>query len=82
MSRKSLVERTAVDHALKAHRCQASAKHLLSKGSKRLKVWSGRSPDHYCVACALAIVRADILKLQAIEKQLASEDQLITQTGS
>lgn len=67
MATKSLVIRVEIDRALKGHDCQANAKHRLQKGDKRLKVRSGRSWDHYCVACAQNIIQRDILKLQALQ---------------
>lgn len=71
MARKSLVQRCAVDVAIRAHDCQHNRKHRLARGDKRLKVWNGRSPDHYCAACALATIKADISKLQALAAEFA-----------
>jgi hypothetical protein len=68
--RKSLVQRSQVDHAKAAHSCQASSKHRLKKGDVRLKVYVSRSQDHYCLACALAIVSHDIQKLQELATRL------------
>lgn len=70
MARKSLVQRSEVDQAQRAHNCQASAKHRLEQGDRRLKVYVDRSHDHYCVACALKIIEADITKLQELARQL------------
>jgi glutaminase len=70
VSRKSLVQRSEVDRALKAHNCQAHALHRLTRGDLRLKVYVDRSHDHYCRECALKIVAADIAKLQALAHQL------------
>lgn len=80
MSRKSLVQRSEVDHAINAHNCQASKKHRLTSGDKRLKVWNERSPDHYCLSCALAIIEADIAKLQALGRQLRGEEAIPVKT--
>lgn len=76
MSRKSLVQRSEVDLAVNAHNCQASKKHRLVRGDKRLKVWQERSPDHYCLACALAIIQSDIEKLQTLARQLRGEEPI------
>ena len=67
---KSILQRVKVDCALKAHNCQHNAKHRLERGDKRLKVWNDRSPDHYCVKCALSIIDRDIEKLQHLAEQL------------
>lgn len=73
MGRKSLVQRSEVDYVLKAHNCQSSQKHRLLRGEKRLKVWKDRSADHYCVACALAIIERDIAFLQKLAEELRAE---------
>jgi hypothetical protein len=69
MAIKSLVTRVEIDEALKAHNCQASAKHRIERGNRRLKVRNGRSWDHYCVPCALAILERDIAKLQELQRR-------------
>lgn len=73
MGRKSLVQRSEVDQVQKAHNCQSNQKHRLQRGERRLKVWKDRSPDHYCVACALAIIERDIEILQCLARQLREE---------
>jgi len=70
MARKSLVQRSKIDEALKAHNCQANAKHRLERGDCRLKVYVNRSYDHYCAQCALKIIEADIAKLKKLACQL------------
>lgn len=70
MARKSLVQRSEIDQVQRAHDCQANPKHHLSKGDSRLKVYVERSHDHYCAACALKIIEADIAKLQQMAQQL------------
>lgn len=72
MSRKSLVQRAEVDQVQKAHNCQASGKHRLERGDRRLKVYVDRSHDHYCMVCALKIIAQDITKLQELANQLKS----------
>lgn len=72
MARKSLVQRSEVDQARKSHDCQANAKHRLKPGDRRLKVYVDRSHDHYCAACAIKIIEADIAKLQELAQQLGS----------
>ncbi len=68
MATKSLLIRTKVDTAGKAHNCQASAKHRIEKGDVRLKVRNGRSWEHYCLACAKKIIGRDIAKLMELQK--------------
>ena len=67
---RSLVERTLVDEAGRAHNCQANARHRVQRGDKRLKVRNGRSWDHYCLDCAQAIVDRDIGKLNELIEEL------------
>lgn len=73
MPKKSLVQRSEVDQAQKAHNCQANGKHRLERGDRRLKVYVDRSHDHYCQECALKIIEQDIVKLQTIAQQLKGE---------
>lgn len=70
MAIKSLLTRVEIDEALKAHNCQASRRHRLERGDRRLKVRNGRSWDHYCASCAAAILGRDIAELQAILARL------------
>lgn len=71
---KSLLTRSLVDTALRGHKCQHNAHHLITRGDRRLKVWSGRSYEHYCVECALATIERDIEKLGELERQLRGEN--------
>lgn len=70
---KSILIRVEVDEAKRAHNCQHNSTHRLQSGDKRLKVWSDRSPDNYCVSCALKIISRDIAKLQELAQQLNSQ---------
>jgi hypothetical protein len=72
---KSLVIRVEIDHALKAHNCQANNRHRLERGDRRLKVRNGRSWDHYCVACATNILMRDMGRLRALLTQFAPQEQ-------
>jgi len=67
---KSILQRMKVDEANKAHNCQHNQRHRIERGDKRLKVWNQRSPDHYCVDCALSIVERDLQKLEELKKEL------------
>ncbi len=67
---KSILQRVEVDEARKAHNCQHNDAHRLQRGDKRLKVWSDRSAEHYCVTCGLAIIQRDIAELQSLAQQL------------
>lgn len=73
MARKSLVQRSEIDIVKKSHNCQASAKHRLAPGERRLKVYVDRSHDHYCAACAIKIINSDIAKLQKLADQFEHE---------
>jgi len=64
------VIRVEIDHALKAHNCQANARHLIERGNRRLKVRNGRSWDHYCLACAAVILERDIAELEGLQGHL------------
>ncbi|MGI1678070.1 MAG: hypothetical protein K6L75_05015 [Cellvibrionaceae bacterium] len=70
---KSLITQTEVDEAQRAHNCQASSKHRIERGQKRLKVKNGRSWDHYCVACAKQIIGKDKEKLNLLAKNFEIE---------
>jgi hypothetical protein len=72
---KSLVIRVEVDHALKAHNCQANRQHRLERGDRRLKVRNGRGWDHYCVPCATNILMRDMGRLRALLTQFAPQEQ-------
>ena len=66
MPSKSLVTQVVVDRAARAHNCQANHRHRLESGNIRLKVKNGMGWDHYCRACAEAIIARDIAKLTAL----------------
>jgi hypothetical protein len=64
---RSLVIRTEIDQAKRAHDCQASKRHRIKQGDIRLAVHiSGQSPDHYCADCARKIIERDLEKLQQL----------------
>jgi hypothetical protein len=67
MAIKSLVTQVRVETVSSAHSCQANSKHRLQRGDVRLKVRNGRGWDHYCHACATAIITRDIAKLTALQ---------------
>ena len=67
---KSILQRVEVDEAKKAHNCQHNAAHRVMSGDKRLKVSDGRSNEHYCATCAIAIINRDIAKLQEMAERL------------
>lgn len=73
MPKKSLVQRVEIDHALKAHNCQANSRHRLERGDRRLKVHNERSADHYCLECATKIIEQDLAKLQELARQLKAK---------
>lgn len=68
---KSIIIRTEIDQAKKAHNCQANAGHRIQCGDTRLNVRNGRSWDRYCVPCAKTIIARDISALQELQRTLA-----------
>jgi len=73
---KSVLQRLAVDEAERAHDCQHNQTHRLQRGDKRLKVTKDRTPEHFCVTCALKIIETDIAKLQALAVELRGSSLL------
>lgn len=69
---KSIIQKIEIDRAKKAHNCQHNSAHRIQSGDTRLKVWDGRSAEHYCVDCALAIIERDTAKLQKLAEQLST----------
>lgn len=69
---KSVLLRLEVDAAQKAHNCQHNGAHRLERGFKRLKVTKDRTVEHFCVQCALDIIKRDIAKLQGLADELQS----------
>ncbi len=67
---RSLVTRTEVDVAQRAHNCQGNTRHRIERGDKRLKVRNGRSWDHYCLECAKVINQRDIAAFQDLCNKL------------
>ena len=72
---KSILQRVEVNKAERAHNCQHSKKHRLKRGDKRLRVYTDRSHDHYCMDCALKIIERDMRTLKALSDELSSESQ-------
>jgi hypothetical protein len=66
---RSIVIRVEIDHAKKAHNCQANARHRIQGGDTRLNVRNGRSWDRYCVSCAKTIIERDIIELQELQRK-------------
>ena len=73
MPKKSLIDRTIVDTAQRAHNCQANSAHRVENGDVRLKVSEGRSYLHYCAECGLAIIRQDIARLSLLAQELQNK---------
>lgn len=65
---KSLLTQLEIDHAGKAHNCQANSAHRISKGDKRLNVKNGMGWDRYCWDCAQKIFAKDIEKLTSLKE--------------
>jgi hypothetical protein len=72
---RSLVVKTGVDFALKAHNCQANSRHRIERGDVRLKVRNGRSWDHYCRACAMNMIARDLQRLAGLQELTPSVEQ-------
>jgi len=74
---KSLLRSPAklrVDAALNSHDCQHSSAHRIKAGDRRLKLFTDpRSPDHFCVECALKMIQSDMARLDRMAKQLRGE---------
>lgn len=70
---RSLLEATRVDSAKRAHNCHGDRRHRIYAGDKRLKVRSGRTWVHYCLACARRIVEGDRARLEELAEALASD---------
>jgi hypothetical protein len=73
MATKSLVLSVQIDIAERAHNCQANDKHRITRGDSRLKVRNGRSWDHYCRSCALAMIARGIDRLEGLRSFQVSE---------
>lgn len=70
MPKKSLVQKSEVNQAQRAHNCRANKRHRVEAGERRLRVHGDRSHVHYCQACALKIIEQDTAKLQALARKL------------
>jgi hypothetical protein len=69
---KSLVASIDIDQALRAHDCQANARHRIQGGDWRLKVRNGLGWNHYCMPCAKKIVQRDLEKLQKLAQRVTA----------
>lgn len=67
---KSLIIRSEVDTAKRAHNCRGNVRHRIVRGDKRLKVRHGRDWRHYCLQCANAIIKRDQNTLNALARDL------------
>ena len=67
---KSLLPKLEIDVVCRAHNCQHNSRHHLQKGDKRLKVTEGRSVEHFCINCALDMIKRDIFTLNSISDKL------------
>lgn len=72
---KFILQRIAVDEAQRAYNCQHNSRHRLERGDRRLNIWKGRTPERYCVACALDMIKRDMAKLQEIAAQLVAHNE-------
>lgn len=68
---KSLLKKHQVDEAKAAHNCQHNVRHRIQAGDKRLGIKAVRNIENFCVACALATIDADIVKLTRLRQELA-----------
>lgn len=70
---RSLVLHASIDQAQRSHKCQHSVRHVLQAGDVRLAVTANRTTEHFCRACAIEMVKADILRLSLLLEQLSSD---------
>lgn len=70
---KNLILPMSVDIAKASHNCQHSDRHRIQSGDKRLKVRSGRSPEHYCTSCALQFIESAVQRLEDLRAQLVGK---------
>ena len=70
---RTLLIRTEVDTAKRAHKCRANARHQITKGQKRLKVRRMQGWDHYCLDCAEHMVERAANKLAELSNRLENE---------
>ena len=69
---KSLILSVNVDHAKRAHNCQANSRHRIQKGDKRLNVRNGRSWDRYCWDCSQKMIEFGQAKLFDLKDELGN----------
>jgi hypothetical protein len=69
---KSVLLRMEVDQAIRSHDCQHNPNHRMHPGNKRLKVTKDRTEEHFCVECALEMIKLATEKLQAVAAELRS----------
>lgn len=67
---KSFLVPLSVDTVAHAHNCQHNSSHRLERGSKRLKVRVKRTYEHFCPACAVDAIDADIRRLTNLRTEL------------
>lgn len=70
---KTVILRMVIDRVQRAHNCQHNHKHRMVKGDKRLKIlYSGRSPEHYCLECGVKFLKGGIQDLEKLKNKLSS----------
>ena len=69
---KSILIRAEIDVALRSHNCQHNSAHRIEQGQARLKVKSGRSWEHFCMACAKEIVGQGLDRLEELNHKILS----------
>lgn len=69
---KSFLKPLAIDRAARSHNCQHNASHRIRVGDVRLKRRVGRTYEHYCAACALAMIERDLIALENLRRQLVA----------
>lgn len=67
---KSMIIRSQVDKAKRAHKCKNNVRHRIERGDKRLKVLSGRNQSHYCERCANIMLKRGHEALEALARDL------------
>ena len=74
MGRPKLVRRLEIDEALNSHNCRFNKKHRIKKGDRRLTLYAESDPRRYCLECAEKIVDSAFADLEALKRELASDD--------
>lgn len=68
---RSLLLALAVDTAKRSHDCQHNDGHRIAMGDRRMGVRDGRSPEYYCVPCALKFLEVARNRIDVLARELS-----------